>query len=51
MRHGQIVEALASINLTAQRAQADYTRVLMQASVGFQRTPAPALATAPEAPG
>ena len=51
MRQGQIVEALASIDLAPQRAQADHTRALMQASVGFQRTAAPALATAPEAPG
>ncbi len=46
MRRGQVVEALASSDLAAQRVQADYTRGLMQASAGFQRRPASTLATA-----
>ena len=41
MHRGQVVEALAADDLAAHRVQADYTRSLMQASLGFQRrTPA-----------
>ncbi len=46
MRRGQVVEALASSDLAAQRVQTDYTRGLMQASAGFQRMPASSRATA-----
>ncbi len=37
MQRGCIVEALASADLAAQRVQQDYTRALMEASVGFRR--------------
>jgi peptide/nickel transport system ATP-binding protein len=37
MQRGQRVEEVASIDLAAQRVQADYTRQLMRASVGFSR--------------
>jgi peptide/nickel transport system ATP-binding protein len=39
MRAGQVVETLNSADLAAQRVQADYTRSLMQAAVGFTRQP------------
>jgi peptide/nickel transport system ATP-binding protein len=38
MRRGQTVEMVAAADLAAHRVQADYTRGLMQASVGFVRT-------------
>jgi peptide/nickel transport system ATP-binding protein len=37
MRRGQVVEQIASADLTARRVQADYTRSLMTASAGFSR--------------
>jgi peptide/nickel transport system ATP-binding protein len=37
MRRGQAVEMLASADLAAHRVQADYTRSLMAASLGFTR--------------
>jgi peptide/nickel transport system ATP-binding protein len=37
MRRGQAVEKLASADLAAHRVQAEYTRSLMAASVGFRR--------------
>jgi peptide/nickel transport system ATP-binding protein len=37
MRRGQAVEQVASADLAAHRVQADYTRSLMVASVGFRR--------------
>ncbi len=40
MRRGQAVEALAAADLAAHRVEADYTRQLMEASVGFRRAPA-----------
>ncbi len=40
MQRGRMVETLPAADLAASRVQADYTRTLMQASVGFRRTPA-----------
>jgi peptide/nickel transport system ATP-binding protein len=37
MRRGKVVEKVASADLAAHRVQADYTRSLMLASVGFRR--------------
>ena len=37
MRQGRVVESLSSCDLAGHRVQADYTRALMAASVGFQR--------------
>ena len=37
MRRGRSVEMLASVDLAAQRVQADYTRSLMAAAAGFRR--------------
>lgn len=37
MQRGKAVETLAAADLAAHRVQADYTRSLMQASMGFQR--------------
>jgi peptide/nickel transport system ATP-binding protein len=37
MQRGRTVETLPAADLAAQRVQADYTRQLMQASVGFRR--------------
>ncbi|MEO5733753.1 MAG: ABC transporter ATP-binding protein [Rubrivivax sp.] len=37
MQRGQTVELLSSSDLVAHRVQADYTRLLMQASLGFGR--------------
>lgn len=39
MQRGRTVETLPAADLAASRVQADYTRTLMQASVGFRRTP------------
>ena len=41
MHRGQAVEELAADDLAAHRVQADYTRSLMQASLGFQRRTVP----------
>jgi peptide/nickel transport system ATP-binding protein len=41
MHRGQVVEDLAADDLVAHRVQADYTRSLMQASRGFQRSAQP----------
>ena len=38
MRRGQVVEMLAAEDLAAHRVQADYTKRLMQAAAGFERT-------------
>ena len=46
MQRGRTVETLPAADLAAQRVQADYTRQLMQASVGFRRRPAEERATA-----
>jgi len=37
MQRGRVVEEVAAADLAAQRVQKDYTRALMQASVGFVR--------------
>ena len=37
MQGGRMVEQLAAADLAAQRVSQDYTRQLMQASVGFRR--------------
>jgi peptide/nickel transport system ATP-binding protein len=39
MRAGRVVEQLASDDLAAHRVQADHTRALMEASLGFRRPP------------
>lgn len=39
MRRGRAVERLSAVDLAAHRVQAAYTRSLMDASVGFRRTP------------
>lgn len=39
MQRGQMVEVVSAADLAAHRVQADYTRNLMRASVGFQRRP------------
>lgn len=38
MQRGQMVEVLSAADLAAHRVTADYTRSLMRASAGFQRT-------------
>jgi peptide/nickel transport system ATP-binding protein len=38
MQRGRMVETLPAADLAASRVQTDYTRTLMQASVGFRRT-------------
>ena len=40
MQRGRAVEFVAAADLAAQRVAADYTKSLMQASVGFSRAPA-----------
>jgi len=40
MQRGKAVETVAAADLAAHRVQADYTRSLMQASLGFQRASA-----------
>jgi peptide/nickel transport system ATP-binding protein len=37
MRAGRVVEQVASSDLAAHRVAADYTRALMEASLGFRR--------------
>ena len=37
MQRGKAVETVAATDLAAHRVQADYTRSLMQASMGFRR--------------
>jgi peptide/nickel transport system ATP-binding protein len=45
MHQGQAVEQLAATDLASGRVQADYTRALMQASIGFRRETTGSLST------